>query len=138
MILTASCCTLRRATTNVPKRVFFRLEYLAWGSKCPGSSVLQCDSQTQTPPTSEVGKRMQVESKSAVVPADISADVEEIVKAIKSAAEQQGQSADDAIPIVRPQGRGMVPGGLETVILIVCSGAPSFTKKWIHAFVWPR
>jgi hypothetical protein len=81
---------------------------------------------------------MQVESKSAVVPADISADVEEIVKAIKSAAEQQGQSADDAIRIVRPQGRGMVPGGLETVILIVGSGATWFTKKWIDAFVWPR
>ena len=81
---------------------------------------------------------MQSGSKSAVVPADIAADVEEIVKAIKSAAEEQGQSADDVIRIVRPEAQRMVPGALETAILIVSSGAAWFTKKWIDAFVWPK
>jgi hypothetical protein len=81
---------------------------------------------------------MQAENKSTVVPANITADVEEIVKTIKSAAEQQGRATGDAIRIVRPQGRGMVPGGLDIVILIVGSGATWFTKKWMDAFVWPK
>jgi len=77
-------------------------------------------------------------SKSALVPADIAADVEEIVKTIRDAAEEQGQSADDAIRILRPKGRGMVPGAVESLVLVVGASSTWFGKKWIDTFVWPK
>jgi hypothetical protein len=78
-----------------------------------------------------------MESKSAVVPADIAQEVDEIVNAIRAAAEQQGHSADEAIRVLRPQGRGMLPGGAEALILVV-GAATWFSKKWIDTFVWPK
>ena len=73
---------------------------------------------------------MSMESKSAVVP---SVDVEEIVNVIRAAAEQQGRSADDAIRILRPEGKDMPPGGTEALILLV--GAASwFSKKMTRYF----
>jgi hypothetical protein len=83
-------------------------------------------------------KHMQSGSKSSVVPNDIAADVEEIVNVIRSAAEQHGQQADDAVRIVRPLGKEMVPGAIETVILIFGTGTTWFTKKWFDTFVWPE
>jgi len=83
---------------------------------------------------------MSKESKSAVVPADIAQDVDAIVNVIRAEAEQQGHSADDAIRILRPQGKGMLPlpGVTETLILVVGGGTAWFGKKWIDTFVWPK
>jgi len=81
---------------------------------------------------------MPMESKSAVVPADIARDVDELVNAIRAVAEQQGHSADDAIRILRPQGRGMIPGTVEALILVVGASTTWFSKKWIDTFVWPK
>jgi hypothetical protein len=80
---------------------------------------------------------MSMASKSAVVSSGIAIDVEEIVNAIRAAAEQQGRSADEAIRILRPQGKDMLPGATEALILLV--GAASwFSKKWFDTFVWPK
>jgi hypothetical protein len=83
-------------------------------------------------------KESNKESKSAVVPADIAHDVDEIVSAIRAAAEQQGHSADDAVRILRPQGKGMLPGVAETLILVVGASTTWFGKKWLDTFVWPK
>jgi hypothetical protein len=81
---------------------------------------------------------MPKESKSAVVPADIARNVDEIVNAIRAAAEQQGHPADDAIRILRPEGKGMLPGVGETLILVVGASTTWFSKKWLDTFVWPK
>ena len=80
---------------------------------------------------------MPPQRKSAQVPAEIAADVEEVVKAIRDAAEGQGQSADDVIRILRPRGREMVPGATEALVLVVGT-TTWFSKKWIDTFVWPK
>ncbi len=81
---------------------------------------------------------MPMESKSAIVPADIARDVDEIVNEIRAAAEQQGHSADDVVRILRPKGKNMLPGAGETLILVVGAGATWFSKNWIDTFVWPK
>jgi hypothetical protein len=82
---------------------------------------------------------MPNQNTSTIVPAEIAGDVEDIVDAIKTVAEQQGKPWDSEIRVVRPQGKQMIPGAMETLFLI-CSttGATWFTRKWIDAFVWPE
>ena len=72
------------------------------------------------------------------MPAEIAVDVDNVVTAIRDAAEQQGLSSGDDIRIIRPRGKEMGPGGLDAVFLIVGSGAAWFTKKWFDTFVWPK
>lgn len=81
---------------------------------------------------------MESGSKSVVIPADLAVDVEEIIGAIRSAAEHEGHPADEAVRVVRTTGKGMLPGVVETAILIVGPAASWFTSKWLDAFVWPR
>ena len=81
---------------------------------------------------------MSSQSTSSLVPAEMAADVEEIVGVIQGVAQQQGQPWDNQIRIVRPQGRQMVPGALEGIFLVCSFGGGWFSKKWVDTFVWPE
>jgi hypothetical protein len=81
---------------------------------------------------------MEIQSTTIRVPSDLAQDVEEIVDAIKDAAEKEDQVADEVVKLARPRSKEMVLGGIDVLFLVVGTGATWFTKKWFDTFVWPE
>jgi len=81
---------------------------------------------------------METPAKPIRIPSDLADDIELLVRAIKDAAESEGQAAEDAVRLVRPQTKGMVVGADAVLFLIVGTGFSWLTKKWFDALVWPE
>ena len=80
-----------------------------------------------------------MEDQSLVVPPEMAAEAEAVVKLLNDAAQAQGLTGD--VYLLRPKSKDFGPEELQTLktLVIAYSGATAgwLTKKWIDEYLWP-